>query len=90
MALASLVATPRILVHLIRVDKSFKAFQLVARSLARLGISELSGDYCVGSQLGLDLISSFRILREAGCLSLFCVTESCSEVCSLGADTRLG
>ncbi|ATW06113.1 5,10-methylenetetrahydrofolate reductase [Candidatus Hodgkinia cicadicola] len=93
LALGLLVAAPTLLVHLIRVDKSFGAFQAAARSLAQLGISKLlflRGDYYVSSQLRLDLISSFRILREARCLSLFCITTDYPEVHGLSANTRLG
>ncbi|XXN13556.1 MAG: methylenetetrahydrofolate reductase [Candidatus Hodgkinia cicadicola] len=92
LALSSLVATPRILVHLIRVDKSFKTFQSAACSLARLGVSKLlflRGDHYVSSQLRLDLISCFRILREARCLSLFCATTNYPEIHNLSANARL-
>lgn len=92
LALSSLVAAPRVLVHLIQVDKSFEAFQLAACSLARLGISKLlflRGDYYVSSQLRLDLISCFRSLRQARRLSLFCVITCYPEIHNLGANARL-
>ncbi len=93
LALSSFVAAPSLLVRLVRVDKSFETLQATVQSIARLGISKLlflRGDYCVSSQLRLDLISSFRILREARCLSLFCGTADYSGAHNLGANTRLG
>ncbi len=93
LALSLLIASPRILVHLIQVDKSFGTLQATACSLARLGVSKLlflRGDYYVSSQLRLDLISSFRILRNARCLSLFCITTNYPEIHSLSANTRSG
>ncbi len=91
LALSSLIATPRILVHLIQVDKSFRTFQVAAHALAQLGVSKLlflTGDHYVGSQLRLDLISGFRILRKVRCLSLFCITTSYPEIHSLSASAR--
>ncbi len=92
LALSELSATPRVLVRLIRMDKSFEMFQTTAQSLARLGISKLlflRGGYYVGRQLGLDLISSFRILKMVRCLSLFCVNTNRHKTHSLSANTRL-
>ncbi|AUG34233.1 5,10-methylenetetrahydrofolate reductase [Candidatus Hodgkinia cicadicola] len=85
LALSSVVAVPRILVRLTQADNSFRTFQATARSLARLGVSKL---LFLRGQLSLDLISSFRILRKARCLSLLCVTTSCSETHNLSANTR--
>ncbi|AUG33815.1 5,10-methylenetetrahydrofolate reductase [Candidatus Hodgkinia cicadicola] len=81
LALSLCAATPRILVHSIQVDKSFKTLWATARSLARLGVSELLflGGDC--SQLGLDLISG-----GTRCPSLFCETTNYPGTRSLRAN----
>ncbi|AUG34114.1 5,10-methylenetetrahydrofolate reductase [Candidatus Hodgkinia cicadicola] len=85
--LLSLVAIPRVLVRLIQADKSFKTLWAPARSPARLAVSEL---LFLRGQLGLDLISGSRTLREAKCFSLFCATTSHPETHNLSASTRSG
>ncbi len=87
LALSLVNATPTISVRLVQVDRPFKTFQVMVRP----GISELlffRGDYCVSSQLRLDLMSGFRILRR--CLGLFCKPTSCPEVHNLRANARSG
>ncbi len=86
LALSSLIATPRVLVCLIRVDKSFETFRMTARLFARLGISKP----LFGGGFGLDLVSSFWIPRKARGLSLFCEAAGCSEAYNLSVNMRLG
>ncbi|XXM93238.1 MAG: methylenetetrahydrofolate reductase [Candidatus Hodgkinia cicadicola] len=90
LALNSVVASPKLLAHLIQADKSLETLWVFVQALKLLGVNKvlfLKGDRYAGAQLRLDAASAFQTLRKTRRLSLFCAATSYPEIYSLNSSS---
>ncbi|XXM90215.1 methylenetetrahydrofolate reductase [Candidatus Hodgkinia cicadicola] len=91
LALSLILATPKVLVHIIQVDKSATNFYTLVQALKRLGVNKillLKGDYYISSQIRPDAVKNFLVLRRIRKLGLFCAATNYPEVHSSGISAR--